>query len=105
MKLLKIVIWIALGFLVISVIYKWYRCRQKGEETGKAFKCSLFSSEPTWLIALANYTTMMQGKCYEVVDYGKSMSYRQVELEQCGEEEPVQRNESLAEFEIINDKY
>lgn len=102
MKLLKILFWIGLGFLVVSIVYKWYKCSQKGDKSGKAFCCSLFSSEPTWLIALQEYTTMRQGKCYEIIDYGKSMNYRQVELEQCGEVEPVKRQESLAEYELID---
>lgn len=101
MKLLKIGLWLGIIFLVGTVIYKWYRCRQKGEESGKAFSCSLFASNPTWLIALEQYTDMRLGKCYEIVDYGKSMSYRQVELEACGETAPIKRSESLAEYEII----
>lgn len=103
MNLLKIVLWIGLGFLVVSVFYKFYRCRQKGDESGKAFCCSLFSSEPEWLIALKEYTTMRQGKCYEITDYGKSMSYRQVELERCGETAPVMKSESLAEYEMMDE--
>lgn len=103
MKLLKIVFWVVLGVFLVSIVYKWYRCRQKGEASGKPFTCSLFSSEPTWLVALEQYNSMMRGKCYEVVDYGKSMSYRQVQLEECGEMEPSQRSESLAEFEIVEE--
>ena len=102
MKLLKIALWLGFGILVATVLYKFYRCRQKGDESGKAFRCSLFSSEPTMLLALKNYTDMVQGKCYEIVDYGNSMSYRKVELESCGERNPVMKSESLAEYETID---
>lgn len=83
MNLIKWAIWLGIGILAASVLYKFYRCRQKGDESGKAFCCSLFSSEPTWLNIVKQYNDMREGKCYEILDYGKSMSYRQVELEMC----------------------
>lgn len=87
MSLLKIIILGGLSVLVITVLYKWYRCRQKGEESGKAFRCSLFSSEPTLLHPLREYNTMNKGKCYQIVDYGKSMSYKEVGPELCNQNE------------------
>lgn len=103
MQLLKIILWVTVGFLVVFVLYKFYRCREKGDESGKAFCCSLFSSEPTWLTALSTYNTMRQGKCYEITDYGRSMSFRRIELEMCVETAGPVKQESLAEYELIDE--
>jgi len=107
MKFVKIIFWILLGFGAMFVFYRWYRCNGKGEDlqkiTGKPFKCPFFCSEPTILEVQDTFHQMLEGKCYEVTDYGKEMNYRIVDLEACGEKPPVMKSESLAEYQMIDE--
>lgn len=104
MKFIRILIWLSLGFLVMFILYRWYDCNRKGKEAGRAYRCPLFCKDPKFYEVQEVFHQMLEGKCYEVTDYGKAMSYRQVTLEECGERPPVLRQESLADFEIVNEQ-
>jgi len=103
MKVLKYALWGLLIVLVVLIVYKKIECGNKGKKSGKHYMCPLFSSEPTWMIPQQTYTTMREGKCYEVTDYGDRMNFRRVDLEQCGEKAPTMKSESLAEFSYIEE--
>lgn len=87
--------------LVALLYIKWNSCRKKGEAGGVPYSCPLFCSNPVWLIARNIFYAMNEGKCYEVTEYNKGMSYRMVELEKCGERAPVLRSDALAEYELM----
>lgn len=95
-----------LGGIVAGIII-WIRyssCRRKGEESGIPYSCPLFSSNPVWLTIQKIFYAMNEGKCYEVTDYNKGMSYRQVGLSQCGESEVKKSSgveEAIYEEKII----
>ena len=75
---------------IITGIIIWIRyssCKKRGEASGIPYCCKLFSSEPAWLTIQKVFHAMNEGKCYEVTDYNRGMSYRQVGLSQCGESE------------------
>jgi hypothetical protein len=97
MKFWKTVFWVVLGFGLMFIFYRWYRCNKKGEETGEIFRCPFLCSEPKMLEVQDVFHQMLEGKCYE-----KEMTYRRVELEQCGEKPAAMKSESLAEYEIID---
>jgi len=76
---------LAVVVVLIILFYRFYTCRQKGKESGKAYQCGFFSLEPTFLFPEKIYRTARHGKCYEVTDYGKRMSFREIEKENCAE--------------------
>lgn len=64
--------------------------------TGKPFECNPFSSTPDFFTPEEVRYKMREGKCYEITDYGKKLSYRQVGLSMCGESE-VKRSDTIEE--------
>lgn len=98
-KIIKWSVIIVISLLVIWVLNSYRKCRKKGKESGKKlFECSPFSSEPEFLNPEEVRYKMREGKCYEITDYGRRMSFRQVGLSQCGENEMEQ--EAVIEEEI-----
>ena len=99
-----ILIFGTLAALIVLYI-KHSLCRKKGDQSGVPYSCGLFCSDPTWLTIQKVFYAMNEGKCYEVTDYNKGMNYRIVELEKCGETNPVLRREGLADFEMLDHRY
>lgn len=95
-KIIKWGIIISLSALAIWLWNKYRKCKKKGEESGKIYECNPFSSEPTILTPDEVRYKMLEGKCYEITDYGEKLSYRQVGLSQCGESE-MRRSDTVEE--------
>lgn len=68
---------------VIFILYKYYQCMRTGNASKKIFDCGLFRGEPTYIEPGKTDYRKSGGKCYEVTEYGKRMSYKEVELEFC----------------------
>lgn len=95
----KIIKWGAIIIITGLIIWFWFsyrKCNRKGKESGKNFECNPFSSEPIVMIAEEVRYKMREGKCYEITDYGRRMSFRQVGLSQCGESE-VKKSDEVEE--------
>lgn len=96
MKIIKWSIVFLLSALAIWFLLAYYKCKRKGDELGCVFECNPFSSNPEILVPQDPKYKMSEGKCYEITDYGKKMSFRQVGLSQCGESE-VRRSNIIEE--------
>lgn len=83
MKILKYAVFTGIGAAVIFIVYKYYQCKTKGDASGKIYECGLFKGKPTYIEPGETDYRKSQGKCYEVTEYGKRMSYKEVELELC----------------------
>lgn len=92
-KWIKYILLIGLPVLAAFLYVRYLSCKKKGDAVGAPYSCPLFCSEPIWLVVQNILYIMRQDKCYEVTDYGKSMSYRQVGLSKCGESEVKKSNE------------
>lgn len=83
MRILKISAITLVISVIVFVFYRYYKCRKKGKESGKAYDCGLFSSEPNYILPEEVYTRKINDKCMEITDYGPTMSFRQIEMEAC----------------------
>lgn len=82
-KVIKWGIIISLSALAIWILNRYRKCRNRGEESGKVYECNPFCEEPSFLIPDEVKYQIKEGKCYEITDYGKKMSFREVGLEKC----------------------
>lgn len=80
------------------MIILYNRCNKEGKNLGKPYRCKLFSSRPVPLIAEDHYYGKRDGKCYEIIDYGNRMSFREVSMQKCMTEKEIQDKVQSGEF-------
>ena len=95
-KIIKWSVIVVLSLLIIWILNSYRKCRRDGKKSGKLFECNPFSSVPEFLNPEEVRHKMKGGKCYEITDYGKKMSYREVGLSNCGESE-IKRSSDIEE--------
>lgn len=83
MAWLKIGIIAVIVFAVIYCSWKYYQCKKNGDQIGVAYRCGFCSSTPIMLTPIDEYYGIRYNKCYRFTDFGRSMSVREVEMENC----------------------
>lgn len=90
MKTLKIIGLIVLIIIVLVLSVQYYRCYTKGKEQAKdnkkPFDCGFFSAKPKFIQPEEIRYRVREGKCYEITDYGRKMTRREVEMINCEDE-------------------
>lgn len=85
-KIIKWGIIIIVSGLIIWFWSRYRKCKKKGEESRRVYECNPFANEPSFLNAEEVRWKILEGKCYEITDYGKKMSFREVEEIKCTEQ-------------------
>ena len=97
---LIVLVILVLGFALVQN----KKCNKEGARLGVPFRCKLMDAEPVTLIAEQHYYGKRDGKCFDIIDYGSNMSFREVNLANCETEEEKkerQQRNNIAEVEYF----
>lgn len=100
-KVWSVILLVVLVF--IFVLYNNKKCKREGAKLGVPFRCKFMDSEPVTLIAEDHYFGKRDGKCYDIIDYGNNMSFREVSLSNCETEK--ERKERIEKNNITEVEY
>lgn len=86
--------WAVIGIVVLFVlivIIKYRTCKKQGKTLNVPYRCNFLCGEPVLLIAENHYYGKRDNKCYEIIDYGSEMSFKEVAMVNCMSSREKQR--------------
>ena len=99
-------LWVVIVLIILVLgfaLMQNKKCKKEGTRLGVPFRCKLMDSEPVTLIAEDHYYGKRDGKCFDIIDYGNNMSFREVNLSNC--ETPKERQDRIERNNIAEVEY
>ena len=99
-------IWLGITIVVcllFLVLFRYKKCKKEGELLGCPYRCNFWDTEPVTMIAEQHYYGKRDRKCYEIIDYGANMSFKEVSMSYC--ETKKDKEERFEKQEITEVEY